>query len=289
MPVKKTLFMGSFFGLFVHLAIFSSHTSQENKKYVIGCHVCGFFANFVAVINKLDMCEKNNLTPVIYWDSKSCYYQKDGFNGSYNVWEYFFEPSSHLHYVDGDSIDRQTSLAKPFLINPGNCMPNQAERLRAYELITKYMPLKPFVKETITEFRQKHMSNDFIIGLHLRGTDKIQEVRPVNPQKIFDAANSFAISCKRPVKFFVASDEQRLIDLAQTALNGKVINYPSERSIDGNPIHLTKRHEPAIAALDVLVETILLSSCDIVFHTISNVAKGILMFNPYLKNICLEA
>lgn len=268
---------------------FGLNTEQPNNKYVIGCHLCGFFANFVAVINKLDMCEKNDLTPVIYWDSMSLYYQKKGFNGSLNVWEYFFEPSSTLKYTHGDPIDRRTSSVLPFLINPGNLMPTKHERIRAHELISKYMPLKPLVISTINEFRRDNMARDHIIGIHLRGTDKKDEVTPVPPQKIFDAANAYASSCKQPVKFFVASDEAVLIEMAKKCLHGPVITYNAQRSLDGKPIHLSKRQEPALAGLDILVEVILLASCDIVFHTICNVAKGILMFNPYLENVCLKA
>ena len=81
---------------------------QYGKKFVIGLHGkhAGLFAVFFGALNNIAWCERNNKVPVVYWDNKSLYYTPGGYNNSTNVWEYYFEQTSSLSYLPGDSVEK---------------------------------------------------------------------------------------------------------------------------------------------------------------------------------------
>ena len=64
-----------------------------DKILVEKCNQWGFFSAFLQVLDNLRWCEQNGYKPIIQWGSDSQYYIPEGYNGSYNVWEYYFEPT----------------------------------------------------------------------------------------------------------------------------------------------------------------------------------------------------
>src|SRR5580700_8220598 len=79
--------------------------AADAQKFVIGAQCyCGLFAVFIRTLSTLDWTRRTGKTPVIYWDTKMPYYQHGGYEGTKNVWEYYFEPVSHLSYQPGDSV-----------------------------------------------------------------------------------------------------------------------------------------------------------------------------------------
>jgi hypothetical protein len=128
------------------------------------------------------------------------------------------------------------------------------------------------------------MEGKINIGIHLRGSDKKFEAFPVDVNLIFKKANDLAESSVNHYQFFVATDEERLLNLAKQKLKGKVIYYDSHRSKNGFAIHYTKQNG-AVLGEEILIEAQLLSKCDFFLHTRSNVATAVMFFNPYIKNI----
>ena len=89
------------------------------------------------------------------------------------------------------------------------------------------------------------------------------------------------------VQFFVATDEQKLLEEAQELLSGPVIYCDSYRSLNGEPLHRPKKkqdYSKAKLGEEVLIETLLLSKCNGFVHTRSNVSTAVLFFNPELEN-----
>jgi len=240
--------------------------------------------NFNSVLNHIGWCEDNNKTPVVYLDQISPYYSAQGFNGSYNVWEYYFEPVSHLAYEPGDFIHRS---------HPGGQWAfnyleiDKLERFRAHYLICKYIRIKPVVQAKIDHFYQQNMTNKKTIGIHLRGTDKATEEGLVAPEAMINTALKYA---DNDTQFLLASDDQRLLDKMVALLpNHRVIFYDCFRSTNGQSLHEPYR-KPSFAQLgkDVLVEVALLAKCTRLIHTYSNVSAAILYFNPTMPNVLVR-
>ena len=257
--------------------------------HIIGSRSCGFFSNFLAVINHIAWCERNGTTPYVYWDSRSAYFQPEGFNGSNNAWEYYFEPVSPITLCPDDIINRSyTAPDDSCVICNGNNPLSEEKRLEANRIVKSYIKIKPNVTHIVDDFYENNFKGHIIIGIHLRGTDKKREIPQINPLILCNQAQKCAdLFGDRPVKFFVASDEERLIAIARQQLKGTVITYDAEQSANGKPVHLNKEGSPAKRGLDILVEVLLLSRSSIFLYTRSNVSNGVLVFNPDLVHIIL--
>ena len=153
----------------------------ERKKpdkpdiYFIGTWYGGFFASLNCVLNHLSWCEKNRKTPVVYWDERSLYYNLGGFNGKNNVWEYYFEPVAKISGKPKSPITLQFVPENEPIEFCVDYM-DQSTRDKAYRLISKYIKIKPRVQYKIHSFYKRKMMGKRTIGIHVRGTDKYQEV-----------------------------------------------------------------------------------------------------------------
>lgn len=265
------------------------NTQSHIKKYVIGAHQGGFFAAFLAVLNHLAYCKQTQKIPVVYWDNRSWYYRKGGFNGSHNVWEYYFQPASKLKY-EPKKDKLNSSYGGPYNTFHYTDL-DETTRHNAYNLIAKYIRINAIVQRKIDNFYQKYMIGKHTIGIHLRGTDKFREVTPVSTEKIIAAALEHV---NGDTQFFVASDEQQLLEKAIELLDGyRVIFYDCYRSHDTNqPLHIKNSDitKPSFAQLgqDVLVEVSLFARCDVLVHTGSNVSAAAFYYNPSLKSVLVS-
>lgn len=266
---------------------FSNTTALSKEKYVIGCRSVGFFSNFFQVLNHLDKCEQAKKIPVVYWGSACPYYTKEGYNGSFNVWEYYFEPVSHLRYEFGDKV--YTEYRASVASNNPACYFDKKYKLYFNSLINKYVCLKKNVRNKIDNFyTTNNMDKVITIGVHLRGTDKFIEVNPIDPLIILNKAKQIALHLKKKCQFFIATDEEKLLELAKSVLKKNVIYYDSQRSSNGKPIHYNRTFNKPLLGEEVLIEALLLSKCTYFLHTVSNVSMAVCFFNPDVKNILLH-
>lgn len=269
-----------------------SLNSKDTKRYVIGWQdkTAGFFHCFFDVLNKLGWCDKNRITPVVYWDNDSVYYNKDGYNGCTNVWEYYFYPVSKDTYQIGDVINKNSDQTiVPEGISHIGWVPEHTRekwyRRVVSRIIEKYIHIKPAVKNKIESFYKQNMLGKKTIGIHIRGTDKYREAIAVSPSTIFEQANILAAQFPA-CQFLIATDELSILEEAKSKLSGKVIYYEAFRSQDGRPIHFnTHQYNKAKLGEEVLIETILLARTDIFLHTLSNVSSAVLYFNAELDNV----
>ncbi len=266
--------------------VLSCHQAITQEKHIIGCFDSGFFSNFCILLNHLVWCERNNKIPVAYWDKTSIYYQPDGYNGSFNVWEYYFEPLSQETYQENDVINRIYSFQPDDMghyisFTQHTMLEN---RFFAHELIKKYIKIKPALQEKIDTFFKEQMVGKKTIAIHLRGTDKCQEVSPVEPMKIIEEANKY-----EGYQYLVASDEYALLNYAKQHLRGTVICYECKRSVSNKPLHITPRKHPAKGGCDILIEVCLMALCDKFIYTYSNISAAVHFFNPNIDSKLMVA
>lgn len=278
------------YALMFFLVLSNFNINAENK-FVIGCRKSeGFFAAFFSTLTHLFWCDRAGKTPVVYWDSESLYYQPEGYNGSLNVWEYYFEPVSKLKYEAGDSIRRSWTDPTGYvleLIMPNCWNKNQVKSYRqdVKRLIDKYVKIKPSIQEKIDKFYKDNMKGKKTVGLHLRGTDKVAETRKIPTNVLIAEANKHS-DCQ----YLICTDEAALLEEAKKTLNGKVIYYDCFRSDDGTPVHKndSKNYSKAKAGEDVLIDAQLLARCDHFIHTYSCVSSAVLFFNPFLERTVFD-
>jgi hypothetical protein len=300
-----------------------SETHHIEKKCVRGCSCWGFFAEFLWVLNHLQWCVETHQTPVVYWGKHFAYYSPKGYNGSFNGWEYYFEPVSKLRYRSSDKIyvqnfytdhfstiawysdyiktlpllpeaERTSIQALPLQGNLAgdNSYPSSGEHLYSKKfrsfvhdnLIVPFITIKPVIMKKIKSFYQHNMAGHRVVGIHLRGAFGANEVGVVPARAICEEAKKHMVG--DDTIFFIATDQMPMIEEAKKLLPGKVVFYDSYRQeCSTNPSHASQW--PPSMGEDVLIEAMLLSRCDHFVHTISNVSTAVLYFNPQLPHTML--
>lgn len=304
------------------LSALRKDTFIKKEKCVRGCLNWGFFAEFFWTLNHLQYCREANKIPVIYWDETFAYYSKEGYNGSQNCWEYYFEPVSKMKYNAGDQIHRDYVYDPNFssvwwytqyidnlhLLPPEErkdvkALPLPPAKVDSYlypvgkdhlyskafrnyvktKLLDRYVQIKPAIMEKINSFYSANMQGNRVIGIHLRGKFGFNEVGVIPIDLICKEANQHADD---NTVFLVATDQVPLLEEAKRVLKGRVIYYECYRqAISTNPS--ASGQCPPQMGEDVLIETVLLSRCDHFVHTISNVSTAVLYFNPELAHTAL--
>lgn len=269
-------------------------SAEQMQKYVIGHWSGGLGVCFHSVLNHICYCEHTQQTPVVYWGSDSLYYTPEGFNGYHeNGWDYYFEPISSLRYEKGDTINY---YVQNVIVNFNYHALDEEHRNQAHELIQKYIKPNSIVQSKIDKFYNEHLANKKTIGIHIRGTDKVIEEKPVSAHRMVQEALKYA---DEETQFFIATDEKKILNELITLLaDRKVIYYECARSEDGQPLHqLYSKHRQTRVAQktqvaqngeDVVIEMILLSKCTVFLHTLSNVSAVPLYFNPSLEHVTLK-
>ncbi len=295
-PVRKLIFLQLLcLGFSLHADLeetFKEYDNHAETKFVIGTTGAGFFWSFFGVLNNLYWCDLHGKIPVVWWGRNSwcLYYQEEEYNGvKDNAWEYYFEPVSSLTYSPEDKIYSshyvQDNLISWFDEKQYASLLDKPYKRKVNTLINKYIVLKPCVKDKIDKFYEEQMKGRKVIGIHLRGTDKKSEVEPIPIEKICAMVNESTKELTDRV-FLVCTDEAKLLAGARQLLDGTIITYDVFRSTDGIAVHINTNHGYSMAKLgeEVLIEAILLSKCDMFFHTCSNVSSAVTFFNPELDN-----
>lgn len=256
---------------------------EQAKELVIEPWPGGFFAGFMVVLNHLGWCKKHDKNVIVNWGEGSPYYQKAAYYGTTaNAWEYYFEPVSNLSYDASFYRSWEYTLGDP---NFHYCSLDQESRNLAYELICEFITIKEHIQHKVDYLYQRYMANKKTIGIHVRGTDKVVEEKLITPEMIVTVALSYADA---DTQFLIASDEQQLVNDIFLLLHGyDVLCYPCKRSLNKQPLHLNPQ-EPAQAGEDVLIEVLLLSKCNMMVHSLSNVSTAALYFNPHLEHIAVS-
>lgn len=126
----------------------------------------GLFSNFMTVIGVLHEAEEEGLTPVVKFDYGL---YLDPAVGP-NWWEYYFEPVSNLAADDVciENVDlwKMGGLAGA---------PWHLGLSRASELAAKYIRPRRDIVEEVDRFFERHLKDVYVVGIHLRGTDKHTE------------------------------------------------------------------------------------------------------------------
>lgn len=303
----------------------SLYATPENStsKSVRGCVGWGFFAEFLWVINYLHWCQETYQTPVIYWGEKSSYYSPNGYNGSQNAWEYYFEPVSDQKYNPGDLITTKNIysnfsaiwmyyqyieninlcspqekssfhnvLNTPLHIDVSNAGPVGDKHLHDPEFrnyikkayLDRYIKIKTPIKNKIKNFYDSHIKGKKTIGIHLRGKFLWNEVNFVPTSTLLEYANKLA---DKDTQFYIATDQYPLIEEAKKILGNKVIYYDFKRAQSTtSPVAGGPKLHP-IEGENLLIEMKLLSKCNHLVHTLSNVSTTALYFNPSLSHTVL--
>lgn len=262
----------------------------------------GFYSNWFYYLAHAIKGEALGLKPVIDAQFyKTLYSEEESINGTNNAWDYYFSqqysvddarksrrilPSDYLYYKQyiPYRIENKNLVFDDHLLDVFNCAAN------------KYAVLKPDLKNAINEFKKFNFKSP-VLGIHYRGTDKIQapighEANP--PMEEYIKVAKHIIKEKSCKSVFLSTDQENFlkefikeIDIPVYCTNGY-----RKSNLDGYGIHteiisatqIRHNHHYQLGC-DVIIDTGLLAECDYLIHAHSNITNAAIILN---KNKYIE-
>lgn len=157
-------------------------------------------------------------------------------------------------------------------------------------LVKKYISIKPEILKEIDEFCSKNFNSKKVAGLHYRGTDKHEEAPSVSYEEAKDKLEKYLKKTPTIDTVFVASDDVKFIKfIRESSLPYKIVyREDSARSDNGKPVHLQKNRDRKLVNKDAIINSLLLSRCNILIKTSSTLSAWSKIFNPDLPVIMLN-
>ena len=261
--------------------IYNLGNKNKNKTfYVINRSPgAGFFSNLTFILNYIEYAKKKKFIPIIDMQNfPSIYNEQEKIFDSLNSWDYFFEKINKYKlsevYKSKKVIFSSNYLKKNMYVDISD---NQN-----FNKIKKIIKIKKIYYNEVKKFLKKKLKKkEKIIGVHLRGTTyKIAKNHPFPvPKKMMLNILNQIVKREKADKIFLCTEEKNYYDYFKQKLKNKVITFNSFRSdrTDAFNHYPRKKHRFNLGR-EILIESLILSRCDILVYVNSNVIDGLLFF-----------
>ncbi len=288
-----------------------SVSPSPNMKVLKICgNSYGFFSAFLGVLDNLIWCERNGVVPVVEFDERTCYWVDGGYHGSINPWEYYFEPimaaiGEGAEVVECFDAELAKEIAHSFgyrntkgFLGNLTAVVSPAIRRSAHQTILKYVAVKEPLAHKVREFQESHFKES-MLGVHLRGARHFRHTfLPDNPPlEWYKFAIQQFVKDRGLVDYgiFVASDSWEALRYIEQSFPNVVYRdcfrmekYYARGNRRAEEVHQPNRDNMAVLGEEVLIDCLLLSQCNALFHYESCVAVAAAYFNPELETIHVE-
>jgi hypothetical protein len=141
----------------------------------------------------------------------------------------------------------------------------------------------------VDSYVRDHFSEHFVIGVHYRGTDKWTDAGRVPYADVSAAIGRVAESVAGSrYRIFVATDELAFLEYMTALYPGRLLYRPMFRSADGRPIDVVNKDGNYKRGEDAVMDCLLLSRCQYLVRTASNLSLCSTLFNPLLPELPLS-
>lgn len=252
---------------------FSAH-ANEKEYVVLNCRSsAGMFSIFCDVLSLVKHYEKGLYNGIeVDFEAQGLYYS---YAHGLNWWEYYCEPIKYGEKVNAIHVMGDCPGSPAFDIE------RHTSRQEAFSLIQTYIHFKPAIMQEIDRFEQENFCGNFVIGVHYRGTDKIEEAPRVDYFTVLDkVVEEIGKLPGDRYKIFVATDEEAFLQYMISHFGNAVCyNKKALRSTNGFPLHFSECDRYA-QGLDSIIDCVLLSRSQYLIRTNSNLSLWSTFFNP---------
>jgi len=278
----------------------SSHAVHTPTRHLLIAprHNCGLWSSFFQVIGLIRYAERHGLEPVVYFNAATCWWSPQGYNGSRNAWEYFFDPIGSVSAGEllGAMDLEQASTTQLQAALPGHVVMSdyildhvghydhtEAQRQEYAGIVERRIRLKTEVLGKLDPMLVDALSRG-ATAVHYRGTDKFCE----SPrQSVHDYYDALQHRVDPSDKLFVATDDAQFLDWMIGTYGDRVLYTPAARSRDQTALHLGPQRGPQQAE-ECLLDVLLMAKCRHLVHGNSSVTNGVLVFNPTMSHEALH-
>lgn len=266
-----------------------------SKYLAIGARRVGFFSNFLHTIDRIIECDIKNLVPVINWEKENFLYA-DRTSSETNCWNYYFEKINDYTVDSIPDYEYTRAFSMPPIVE--YCFKDIPHHQHIVDIATfdtkreyvhKYVSeivIKEHIQNKINEFVNKNFKGKKVLGIHVRGTDKWEETltQTYDYSKFENYDELIQKEIGNYDKLFICTDSKQALNYFKKRY-GNVVYYNAYRVLShlGKGIHFIRGNYST--GEDVLIESVLLSKCDKLIITDSNVAVAALYFNPKVPYI----
>jgi hypothetical protein len=261
---------------------------MENKIiYVVlpGQRMAGLMSYYTQVVSNLFLVD--NTHNKLYVNFKKHMLYKDFNVQQPNVWEYYFKQPFEFNKEEIESSTIMKNIWHEGSLNIP-CRLDVTTRELSNAIIKKYIKLNDEINIKINDFFKVNFLEKKILGVHRRGTDHIKDAPELCVEAFFKQIDN--IMCDYD-KIFLATDEEQSVNSFRDRYEDKLITYPSIRSPMGSregTHYSVGLKQPYKMGEDVVVETYLLSRCDFLIKTVSNVSNVALMINKDIEYLEID-
>jgi hypothetical protein len=257
---------------------------EKNKNkifYVINRSPgAGFFSNLTFVLNHMEYAKKKKFIPIIDMQNFPTIYNENKkiFN-SLNAWDYYFKKINKYKLSEvykSYKVIFSTNYLKDDMYGDISDNKNFIRFKKKIKIRNSYYnEAKSFIKKRIKKDKK-------IIGVHLRGTTyKIAKNHPYPiPKKMMLNILNQVVKKEKVDKIFLCTEEKEYQSYFKKKLGNKLITFNSFRTekVDAFNFYPRRKHRFNLGK-EILIESIILSNCDILIYVNSNVIEGSLFFS----------
>jgi hypothetical protein len=160
----------------------------------------------------------------------------------------------------------------------------------ANHLITKYLVVRDDVLSEVDDFCREHFGGRRVVGVHYRGTDKVQESPMATYQSVRRNIDHYLKLYPTTDSVFIATDDANFLDYLQGASLDRTIVFREDsfRSVDASSIHESSHTDKSAINRDAIVNCLILSRCEALLKTASILSGWSKLFNPRLPVVMLN-
>ncbi|NCB51975.1 MAG: hypothetical protein EOM54_08870 [Clostridia bacterium] len=232
------------------------------------------------VLAQLLKAELTNRTPVVFWSKNSLYGTEEG----ENAFEHFFLPVSSysVHDLKGENVilhDLNTGMeeAVPF-IQPGHPLFGASIYELYSTMLKKYIRLQPGIQREIDQFYEQKMLGKNLIGVHIRGSDKIKEVNHLHKlNEGYPAEIDYFLKISPGAHIFIMTDCSDIVSEYIEKYGDRLIYTDCKRVMKRDEgVHFQNYTDKKRKGIEVIKDTWLAAKCDyFIGNGHSNVSRAV--------------
>ena len=160
----------------------------------------------------------------------------------------------------------------------------------ASRLINRHLAVRDDVLREVEDFCGRHFAGRSVVGVHYRGTDKVQESPRVSYETVRRNIQRYLELYPRTDRIFVATDDANFLAYLQSESPGRSLVWrdDSVRSKDGTSVHESPQTDKYQVNRDAIVNCLILSRCEALLKTASILSGWSKLFNPGLPTVMLN-
>ncbi|MDR3338554.1 MAG: hypothetical protein LBT25_00415 [Candidatus Symbiothrix sp.] len=241
----------------------------------------GLGARIVNMLEILLYCDTMAYTPVLRFNYKEKKSHPDYFK---ELFYYKQLPASVYDHLKFTSIEDTSDLL----------WKNYDKRLRldmAKSLFDKYLGFNQNILDEVDSFTSRFFTGKQVLGIHYRGTDKVNEAPAVQFDNLIQNIAKIVDSHTGIDLIFVSTDDVKVLQYMAGSAFGIPVIFREDaiRSEDGMQIHLKEDHSKVVINHDAIVNCLILSRCRYLLKTASFLSDCSVIFNPAIKVSVINA